>query len=126
MSWEQPWVLSVDGSAFVPPDSCWVPGGWPASPAHEPTDDGTLDDAGEETYRSGPAPTDARAWLRDRLTGRGSLEAGVLLAEARTAGYSRRSVQRAREQLGATARRQGFGKGSTVVWELTTGGDDAA
>ena len=76
------------------------------------------DEAGSET-------DDAAAWLRDRLTG-AAVPVVDLKKEAERNGFGWRTVQRARTRAGAVYRREGFGKGSSVIWELDPGEPDKA
>lgn len=71
------------------------------------------DDDGERS-----ATDEAADWLRDRLAV-GAVPAGDIKREAERNGLAWRTVQRARTEIGAQTRREGFGKGSTMVWSLT-------
>jgi hypothetical protein len=50
----------------------------------------------------------------------GPLTASDTLRKTRAAGYAKRTVERAKKAVGVTARRDGFGQGSTWVWELSS------
>lgn len=60
---------------------------------------------------------EAADWLRDVLIA-GQVEAASIKRQAVTQGFNWRTVQRARERIGATTAREGFGKGSRVLWAL--------
>jgi putative DNA primase/helicase len=61
---------------------------------------------------------EAAAWLKDRLAGCAALVSDIR-KEATSNGFAWRTVQRARQSIGAVAGRQGFGKGSVTIWALT-------
>ena len=58
---------------------------------------------------------DAGEWLKAALT-HGPMDARDLFRIGEAQGYKQRTLQRARERIGAQTRREGFGKGSKVVW----------
>ncbi len=60
---------------------------------------------------------DASDWLRDLLA-TGPVEAREVLRLAGQQGFNARMAQRARQRIGATTRREGFGKGSRVLWSI--------
>ena len=60
---------------------------------------------------------DASEWLRDLLA-TGPVEAREVLRLAGQQGFNARMAQRARQRIGATTRREGFGKGSRVLWAV--------
>jgi hypothetical protein len=60
---------------------------------------------------------DAAVWLRDILT-EGPVKAQEVLQQADQQGFHKRTVQHAKDRIGARSKREGFGKGSHVVWEL--------
>jgi len=64
------------------------------------------------------ATEEAADWLRDRLLP-GPVPAGEIKREGERNGFAWRTVQRARETVGAVSTRHGFGKGSTVNWSLS-------
>jgi putative DNA primase/helicase len=59
----------------------------------------------------------AEDWLRDVLSA-GQVEAANIKRQAVTRGFNWRTVQRARERIGAMSTREGFGKGSRVLWTM--------
>jgi hypothetical protein len=67
----------------------------------EPGEQGEIEDAGE--------------WLMAALA-HGSMDARDLFKIGEAQGYKQRTLQRARARIGAQTRREGFGKGSKVVW----------
>jgi hypothetical protein len=58
-----------------------------------------------------------------KMLGKGPVEQQAIRAEARAAGIAWRTMERAKCDLGVVSRRQGFGPGSIVLWELPTEGD---
>jgi energy-coupling factor transporter ATP-binding protein EcfA2 len=60
---------------------------------------------------------EAADWLRGVIAG-GAIEAKDVLRFGEAQGFNGRTVQRARERIGAISKREGFGKGSRVVWTL--------
>jgi putative DNA primase/helicase len=71
-----------------------------------------IDDAGAEE--------EARLFLRDILANSEMLPARALLAAAREAGISERTLKRAKHREGVRTTRQGFGAGSIWLWSLPT------
>jgi putative DNA primase/helicase len=61
---------------------------------------------------------DASEWLRDLLA-TGPVEAREVLRLAAQQGFNPRMAQRGRQRIGATTRREGFGKGSRVLWSIS-------
>jgi putative DNA primase/helicase len=59
-------------------------------------------------------------WLRDLLVP-GPVEAREVLRLAGDQGFNHRMAQRARQKIGATTQREGFGKGSRVLWSIPIG-----
>jgi hypothetical protein len=57
-------------------------------------------------------------WLVDYLTSGGSANARDVIRDGRASGFTEDAVKKARRRVGATSERQGFGKGSTVVWTI--------
>ena len=57
-------------------------------------------------------------WLREMLDAGPVLYAEVLNV-GRTASFTRDTLRRAKERIGATAYRDGFGPGSRLFWRLT-------
>jgi hypothetical protein len=72
------------------------------------------DDNGEA-----PAREEGAAFLRELLA-KGPVPAKQVRAEAREAGIAERTLDRARQAIGARTRRDGFGPGGRYVWELAT------
>jgi len=70
-------------------------------------------DSGQE--RS--ALKDAEEWLREALQA-GPMPTKALLAEARAAGHHDKTIRRAKDRIGATAVRAGFGSAGEWRWEL--------
>lgn len=60
---------------------------------------------------------EAAEWLKEYL-GDGPVPAQEAKRAAREAGFSERTVERARAKLRVTSERDGFGKGAKYVWEL--------
>lgn len=59
------------------------------------------------------------AWLTEYLkTDGGAAQARDVLRDGRLSGFSEDALKKARRRLGIDSRRQGFGKGSTVVWSI--------
>ncbi|MGE5525937.1 MAG: AAA family ATPase [Rhodospirillaceae bacterium] len=63
------------------------------------------------------AAEDAGAWLKDRLSG-GPFPAKEVIRDGEAQGYHKRAIQRARQRIGATVKRDGFGPGARVLWTL--------
>lgn len=63
----------------------------------------------------------AEEWLRDTLA-EGSMPKAVVMDRGKTAGYSERTLQRARERIHAKAVVTGFGKNKRSLWALGTDG----
>ena len=66
---------------------------------------------------------DVGAWLEDLLAD-GRILSQDVQRLAKDAGFAWRTVQRARKDIGATSKREGFGKGSTYYWSLSSSGTD--
>jgi hypothetical protein len=64
-----------------------------------------------------PALAEAMRVLKDILAD-GPLAAGNVKRQAATAGVAERTLHRARQALGVTTRRQGFGQGAFYVWAM--------
>jgi putative DNA primase/helicase len=64
------------------------------------------------------AEQEARTFLRDILAGAESLPARAILAAAREAGVSERTLKRAKRREGIRTIRQGFAAGSIWLWAL--------
>lgn len=67
----------------------------------------------------GDAMNTAITFLEDELTAAGRLEASVLLASAKRAGISERTLKRARQKLGVVSKREGFGEDSKFFLSLS-------
>jgi AAA domain len=61
----------------------------------------------------------AMVFLEDELTAGGSVEASVVLASAKRAGISERTLKRARQKLGVVSKREGFGENSKFFLSLS-------
>ena len=62
---------------------------------------------------------EAARWLREYLTDLGGEDpAKDVKKAARVAGFSERTIERARGRAGVTTGRDGFGKGAVYVWRL--------
>lgn len=91
---------------------------WDGATAHKAADLLRLparDDDGEA-----PAREEGEAFLRELLA-KGPVSARQVKAEAREAGIAERTLDRARQAIGARTRRDGFGPGARYVWELPEG-----
>jgi hypothetical protein len=64
-----------------------------------------------------PALAEAMRILKEILAD-GPLPAGNVKRQAATAGVAERTLDRARQALGVTTRRQGFGQGAFDVWAM--------
>lgn len=64
-----------------------------------------------------PALAEAMRVLKEILAD-GPLAAGNVKRQAATAGVAERTLHRARQALGVTTRRQGFGQGAFDVWAM--------
>ena len=62
---------------------------------------------------------DAGVWLRDLLSN-GRMTAKDVKRKASESGHQWRTVQRAKEQAGVTAHREGFGREAVYYWSLTS------
>jgi hypothetical protein len=71
-----------------------------------------------------PARSDAEEVLREILS-EGPMPAKEAKALAREAGIAERTLDRAREAIGAVTRREGFGKGARYLWALPDNPMDA-
>ena len=67
-----------------------------------------------------PERDEAKKWLLEEL-GHGTTQVADLQQQAKLAGHSWRTVQRAKSELKVTARRSGFGKSGTWSWHLPDG-----
>lgn len=65
--------------------------------------------------------SDAELWLRDMLEGQ-SMQSNELYREGKKAGYSERTLKRAKSSLGVKAVKQGYGKEGAWYWSLPDGG----
>jgi hypothetical protein len=95
---------------------------WDGATAHKAADLLRLparDDDGEA-----PAREEGEAFLRELLAS-GPVPARQVKAEAREAGIAERTLDRARQAIGARTRRDGFGPGARYVWELPADPMDA-
>jgi hypothetical protein len=88
---------------------------WLGQSEHRAAD--LLNDPGRDDDRT---ERDAAAgWLTDYLTeSDGEATAKDVKAAAKTAGFSERTLDRARDKAGVTTGRSGFGKGAVYVWRL--------
>jgi hypothetical protein len=96
--------LGIDGCPAV---------SWEPDPVNVSADDalaGNRDERGGRTERD-----DAAAWLRDYL-GEGPKLARDVLTESKAAGFSKRTIDRAKPVAGVRTRKEAFGGG--WVWEL--------
>lgn len=57
-------------------------------------------------------------WLREYLEAEGRANARDVIRDSKHAGFSEDQVKKARRRIGAESIRQGFGKGSTVIWAI--------
>jgi hypothetical protein len=71
-----------------------------------------------------PARSDAEEVLREILS-EGPVPAREAKALARDAGIAERTLDRARDAIGAVTRREGFGKGARYLWALPDNPMDA-
>jgi hypothetical protein len=65
-------------------------------------------------------PTDCARWLTEQLAG-DPVPADELIRAGLEAGFATRTLYRAREHIGATSSRDGFGPGSKTYWRLRRG-----
>jgi putative DNA primase/helicase len=73
---------------------------------------------GELPERHGnPELSECEGWLKETLGG-GRVLAADLRRACQEAGFTWRTLHRARSRIGAMTRREGFGRGSKVVWQL--------
>lgn len=112
-----------DGLAYEitgPADRAYV--AWLADPVAVTADEALADDwrGGDGDGRD--ALGEAADWLRDALAA-GPVAADELLGAARKDGIARRTLQRAKSELGVKSCREGFGNGSRWVWRLPTRGE---
>jgi RecA-family ATPase len=56
-------------------------------------------------------------WLRECLAS-GPVAVNELIADGRSAGFSKYQLKRAKERIGATSKREGFGRDSRCLWSL--------
>lgn len=92
-----------------------------AEEAFARTDRGPVDDKPRRPRDPDSATAAAMAWLADALAGRGEVPSSDVLDMARDEKIAARTVQRAAHELGVRRRREGFGQGSAVFWELPDG-----
>jgi hypothetical protein len=68
-----------------------------------------------------PAHEDRReidSWVCDYLQAEGNANTRDVIHDGKLAGFSEDQIKKARRRVGATSIRQGFGKGSTVIWAI--------
>ncbi len=114
-------AVEGDGLAFTiggdPPRIWWEP-----EPVRMTADDALADESGaSENQRPGPEPTirlAAMGWLRTVLA-EGEMPVATVESEAKAAGYSWRTVQRAADGIGVLRRKCGFDGAWT--WALPEG-----
>lgn len=58
------------------------------------------------------------SWLRDYLEAEGRANARDVIRDGKLAGFSEDQIKKARKRVGANSTRQGFGKGSAVIWAI--------
>jgi len=58
------------------------------------------------------------SWLAEQLCDGRQIKAVLLIELAKKAGYSKPTLDRAKEKLGAMSRREGFGRGAVWYWYL--------
>jgi len=66
---------------------------------------------------SGSSMRETSEFLRATIKS-GSMSAKEVLRKAKSAGFSERTINRAKKVLGIKARKEGFGKNSSWIWEL--------
>ena len=67
--------------------------------------------------RDAPERREAALWLREVL-GAGPVHSKEIEAAGRDAGFSKATLRRAKENIGAESIREGFGKDSVCSWRL--------
>ncbi|MBI5864817.1 MAG: AAA family ATPase [Planctomycetes bacterium] len=93
---------------------------WSAEPVTITADEALADPSG---FGGDPSSLDsAKEWLRDSLAA-GPMPADDVQAGAKAEGISRRTLSRAKSELGVKSIRQGYGQGSRWVWSLPGGVD---
>ena len=85
---------------------------WEPDPINIDATDALTPDSEEKTERD-----EAAEWLRELII-EGRMKSTDVQQAARTAGFSWRTVQRARKQAGVETKREGFGKGATYWWDM--------
>jgi hypothetical protein len=88
---------------------------WEPEPVSMTANDALAADAAGDSNRS--AIDEAVEFLRD-LLGEGSVPTREVKAEASSAGLTWATVRRAKDRIGITPRREGFGDDGVWVWEL--------
>jgi AAA domain len=88
---------------------------WDGATSHKAAD--LLQQPIREDDGEAPAREEGEAFLRE-LLGKGPVPAKQVKAEDREAGIAERTLDRARQAIGARTRRDGFGPGGRYVWEL--------
>jgi putative DNA primase/helicase len=88
---------------------------WEPDPVSMTANDALAADAAGDSNRS--AIEEAMELLRDLLS-EGSVPAKEVKAEANSAGLTWATVRRAKDRLGITSKREGFGDDGVWVWEL--------
>ena len=88
---------------------------WDGATAHKAAD--LLRTPARDDGWEAPAREEGEAFLRELLAN-GPVPARQVKAEARQASIAERTLDRARQAIGARTRRDGFGPGSRYVWEL--------
>lgn len=91
---------------------------WERDPVAMTADDALIVENGDECKRPGPEPearNQAAEWLRDLLRA-GPMESGKIKGEATEAGYTWRTVHRAKDELGIKPYKEQFG--GSWMWKL--------
>jgi hypothetical protein len=78
----------------------------------------TADDMERRPKPGTTAVNEAEQFLLELLSTNGEMPALAIFAEANQAGISKSTVKRAKLKLGIKMRREGFGQGSKVFWNL--------
>jgi putative DNA primase/helicase len=71
-----------------------------------------------QTAEAASASGEAAAFLRDMLTGGGEVSSRDATQRMKTEGYSDKVIRNAREKLGVTVKRKGFGMSMQSMWSL--------
>jgi hypothetical protein len=79
--------------------------------------------ADAKTARRSPARDEAKAWLLDTLKN-GPVAADVVFDMASQGGFSDRTINRVKKQLGIMSERRGFGGHGKSYWRLPDSNND--